>query len=349
MSISLVSSYLALLAPVMNRMNKVPNKTAPNFVNTTGASSFVNVPKALSNVPAAIANLPQSANLAAKNAFASVNTVANNAVKSANTFMNSAATSMGSMFSDAVEPINQSIQGSMESPNSPFLTIPIMVLIGVLTIMLIILVTFRDQIAMAAELGMRKARKWWDETFGKSQATEVPPVPITPLVDQGAIERILPTGGGKEVFHVGDNKYTYSEAAPLCEAVGAKLATYDDVKKAMNNGADWCEYSWVQGQNAVFPVQESTFQKLQQGPEDQRNACGTSPGLQGGYFDNPDLRFGVACIGKKPDESDNDRRDRSKQQNLTPDALKYQKEVNNFKQHLNEIPIAPFSPNRWNA
>jgi hypothetical protein len=326
-------------------MNKVPNKTAPNFVNTTGASSFVNVPKA-------VANLPQSANLAAKNVMASVNTVANNAVKSANSFMNSAATSMGSLFSDTVEPINQSIQGSLDSPNSPFLTIPIVVMIGVLTIMLIILVKFRDQIALAAELGMRKARKWWEETFGEHHGPHHGPhhggPPVPPLVDEAALERILPTGGGKEVFHISDNKYTYSQAEPLCKAFGAELATYDDVKRALKNGADWCSAGWVKGQNAVFPTQESTFQKLQQGPEDQHMACGT-PGLNGGFRDNPELRFGVTCIGPKPAESDKDRRAISKNGALTPGALEYDKKVNDFKNHASEIPIAPFSPNRWNA
>jgi len=325
-----------------NMSIKLPNKTAPNFAQNTGATSFVNVPKALSN-------LPQTMNTAAQNAITSVNTAANSMFKSANMAATNAANSIGSLFAESTAPINESIQGSMESSVSPFLTIPMVVMLGVLIVMLIIVIKFKHQIILASELALRKIEAWWNEMFPREGAPPAAPPAILPPpnVDAGAINRMMPSHH-KEVFHVGDNKYRYDEAAPLCESLGAQLATYDDVKKALNHGADWCSPGWVKGQQAVFPTQESTFQKLQEGPEDQRNACGTRPGIQGGFYDNPDLRFGVTCIGKKPEQSDTDRRASSKQQNLTPDALTYQKEVNHFKQISNEIPIAPFNSISWN-
>ena len=321
----------------MNTSIKLPNKTAPPV------SSFVNIP----NMPPAIANLPKSVNTMAQNAMATVNTAANSMFKTANTAATNVANSVGNLFADSVAPINESIQGSFESTTSPFLTIPMVILIGVLVIALIIFIKFKDQIALASELVLRKIHLWWSGMSGASGASmsAVPAMPAS--IDGGAVDRMLPPS--KEVFHVGDNKYVYSEAAPLCEAMGAELATYDDVKKALEKGADWCSYGWVKGQQAVYPTQESTFQKLQQGPEDQRNACGTRPGVQGGYFDNPELRFGVTCVGKKPSASDRDQRAAAKGAVLTPDALKYQKEVNRFKQQSNEIPVAPFHANTWNA
>jgi hypothetical protein len=51
--------------------------------------------------------------------------------------------------------------------------------------------------------------------------------------------------GGKQVFNVSRNLYTYAEAEPLCKAFGAELATYEQVKDAYNSGADWCNSGWA--------------------------------------------------------------------------------------------------------
>jgi hypothetical protein len=111
---------------------------------------------------------------------------------------------------------------------------------------------------------------------------------------------------GNEVFNVSRNMYTYGDASAVCTALGAKLATYEQVKSAYENGADWCNYGWVKGQMAVYPTQEKTWKKLQEGPSEYRTACG-NPGINGGYFDNAGLRFGVNCYGKKPAPSESDK------------------------------------------
>ena len=54
------------------------------------------------------------------------------------------------------------------------------------------------------------------------------------------VEKMLPPA--KEVFTVSKNDYSYYDAAPLCKALGAELATYDQVKHAWQKGADWCNY-----------------------------------------------------------------------------------------------------------
>jgi hypothetical protein len=173
-----------------------------------------------------------------------------------------------------------------------------------------------------------------------------PTAPKDPIIDRGALSKMLP--GKKEVFNIATDKYTYTDAEPLCKAFGAELATYDQVKDAWNNGADWCNYGWVKGQSAVYPTQQTTYNKLQAGPEDQRMACGV-PGVNGGYFDNPELRFGVNCYGSKPSENESDTRFAMDAHYLTPGALAYDKKVQDYKANKDEIPLNPFKTGAWSS
>ncbi len=164
------------------------------------------------------------------------------------------------------------------------------------------------------------------------------------------IEKILPGGammGGKEVFNVSSNRYTYYDAEPMCKALGAELATYDQVKEAWSKGADWCNYGWTQGQMAVYPTSDETYKKLQLGPEEQRMACGR-PGMNGGYFDNPEMRFGVNCYGAKPPKSQHDAEEISKGAPISPDALAFDKKVNQYKSEIDTIGLNPFNSHSWN-
>ena len=164
-------------------------------------------------------------------------------------------------------------------------------------------------------------------------------------------EKMLPTGApGSEVFAVSKNTFTYYDAQPLCKALGAELATYDQVKAAWDKGADWCNYGWVKGQNAIFPTQTDTWQKLQAGPEEERGACGR-PGINGGYFDNPELRFGVNCYGPKPSQSTHDEATVAKRtgQPLTVGALEVEKKVNKFRSEADNIGVLPFNGNKWES
>ncbi len=161
------------------------------------------------------------------------------------------------------------------------------------------------------------------------------------------IEKILPGGlGGKEVFNVSTNKFTYYDAAPMCKALGAELATYEQVKDAFSKGADWCNYGWVQGQMAVYPTQKDSYEKLQLGPEEQRMTCGTV-GVNGGFFDNPEMRFGVNCYGDKPAKSQHDAAEMSKGAPISPDALAFDKKVNQYKSEADTIGVNPFNSSKW--
>ncbi len=103
----------------------------------------------------------------------------------------------------------------------------------------------------------------------------------------------------KEVFNVSQNLFTYEDAPLVCKSYGAELANYDQVLNAYTKGANWCNYGWTQNQMAVYPTQEKFYDELQKGPASHREDCG-KPGINGGYFSDKDMKFGVNCYGNKP-------------------------------------------------
>jgi hypothetical protein len=152
---------------------------------------------------------------------------------------------------------------------------------------------------------------------------------------------------GKEVFTIANNVYTFNDAAAVCAAAGAELASYDQVKAAYEHGAEWCNYGWIKGQMAVYPTQKESWDSLQKGPSEFRNACGR-PGINGGYFDNPDLRFGVTCYGAKPQRKPGDALLES-QVALPQSAeeIEFQKNVQKFRDQLDSATVLPFHKGQW--
>ena len=110
---------------------------------------------------------------------------------------------------------------------------------------------------------------------------------------------------GNEVFNIRNNLYTYDEAKSVCSLYGAQLADYDQIEQAYNDGGEWCNYGWSEGQMALFPTQKGTWNKLQK-TDRAKNACGR-PGINGGFIKNKNVRFGVNCYGKKPKPNDNEK------------------------------------------
>jgi Extracellular link domain len=154
-------------------------------------------------------------------------------------------------------------------------------------------------------------------------------------------------GGRKEVFNISRNIYTFNDAAAVCAAAGAELATYDQVKEAYEAGADWCNYGWIKGQMAVYPTQKDTYEKLQKSAPEFRNVCG-KPGINGGYFDNPDLLFGVNCYGAKPAKKGSD--DILDSQVALPQSaeeIEFEKRVQKFRDDMATATVLPFSKGRW--
>jgi len=153
----------------------------------------------------------------------------------------------------------------------------------------------------------------------------------------------------EEVFHISKNIYTYSDAAAVCRAFGADLATESQVNDAYKKGADWCSYGWIKGQQAVFPTQQATYDSLQKGPVAHRDSCG-KVGLNGGYFDNPDLRFGVTCYGMKPDSSATNSLTHSELE-LPPstEEIEFEKRVQKFREQLDTTTVDPWNRSLWSS
>jgi hypothetical protein len=101
-----------------------------------------------------------------------------------------------------------------------------------------------------------------------------------------------------EVFNISNNLYSFNDAQSVCSALGSRLASYDEIEEAYGNGAEWSTYGWSEGQHAYFPTQKDTWRKLQQVKGHEHDLG--RPGVNGGYFANPNVRFGVNCYGVKP-------------------------------------------------
>jgi hypothetical protein len=152
---------------------------------------------------------------------------------------------------------------------------------------------------------------------------------------------------GEEVFNVSNNKYTYKDAKSICKAYNARLATYSEVENAYNAGGEWCNYGWSENQLALFPTQQNTYDKLQK-IKGHENDCGR-PGVNGGFLDES-LKFGVNCYGVKPDMDEKEEQ-LMKLERLYPKTkseVELEKQVEYWKEHLDDITVSPFNHDKWN-
>jgi hypothetical protein len=360
--------------------NKVGNNISGNTRNNTGLLG--NIPRfnsivtsgnnVISEFTEAVSNAGNNAMKAVANAGNKVGNAFNNASKTVtNTVVNTSnniknttgniastvintmpepvqntITNMGNSFKEVSmnisEPITESIN-AMPTNISPMISLPLILTLGILIIAFILLATFHQQIKEQLESIYNAIKKF----FTKTIPSELPSIEPSSLIpEENIVEKVLP--GKKQVFNVADNKYKYNDASPLCKALGAELATYEQVQEAWKKGADWCNYGWVKGQAAVYPTQKETWEKLQDGPDDQRLACGQI-GINGGYFDNPELRFGVNCYGDKPPQSEHDEAMIMKRNDtpMTPDALVYDQKVAKYRSESDQIGVNPYKPGHW--
>ncbi len=187
-----------------------------------------------------------------------------------------------------------------------------------------------------------------------------------------------------EVFQISNQLYNYEDARCKCESYGAKLATKAQVIDAYNKGAHWCNYGWVDGGEAYYPVQQCELDKKAQlirdynkilkyhydDPQkytyqmvkDARNKmekegalefCGYNAGLNGGAFNNKNTRFGATCFGKKP-EGMSIREKEAKCEATEAQKARDEEERKAYEAQkrcggkLDSDKIASFSPDKWN-
>lgn len=151
-----------------------------------------------------------------------------------------------------------------------------------------------------------------------------------------------------EVFNISDNVYTYDDAKALCKAYDSKLATYNQIENAYNQGGEWCSYGWSEDQMILYPTQKRTYNKLQK-IKGHEHDCGR-PGINGGYIGNKNAKFGVNCYGIKPPIT---RKEKLLMEriNLYPESKKdrcERKKVKNFRKYIKDIAISPFNRDTWN-
>jgi hypothetical protein len=153
----------------------------------------------------------------------------------------------------------------------------------------------------------------------------------------------------KQVFNIPGNYYSYDNAKAICQAYGADLATYDQIEKAYDNGAEWCNYGWSANQLALFPTQKQTYNHLQT-ISGHENDCGRA-GINGGYIANPNVKFGVNCYGNKP-KITTEEEELMKTSTPYPETAKdiaFQKRVDFWKNKVDNILVSPFNHNSWGS
>jgi len=151
----------------------------------------------------------------------------------------------------------------------------------------------------------------------------------------------------QQPFNIPGNTYTYPDAKALCTAYGARLAKYSEIEDAYNDGGEWCNYGWSEGQMALYPTQKETYDTLQKIEGHERD-CGR-PGVNGGYIEDPNAKFGVNCYGYKPKITS----DAEELMANTSPFPKSQKEteledrVQKWKGEVDNILVSPFNRTTW--
>lgn len=175
------------------------------------------------------------------------------------------------------------------------------------------------------------------------------PVPI----NTGGYYAPVPTGSAtpsatlsnpnvKQVFNIKENIYALEDAPAVCGALGADLASIEQLIEAHKQGADWCNVGWTKDGLAAFPIQYSTWQTLQGNDPANRNICG-QPGINL-VRNDPNLLYGVNCYGIKP-EPKNGEKVKPIIQSDTQIALNAK--IAQFQKNINAIGVLPFNANTW--
>jgi hypothetical protein len=180
------------------------------------------------------------------------------------------------------------------------------------------------------------------DTSGNKVAGEgTPPLPLPASSTLQYIKK------PPQVFNVPGNQYDYENAQAVCSAYGSRLASYDEIEKAYEEGAEWCNYGWSSGQMALYPTQQKSYQVLQ-GIKGHEHDCG-HPGINGGYFPDAKLKFGVNCYGYKPkiNSQETDLMHNTSPYPVSGDQARIDELMKSWKAKINNILVAPYNYTQW--
>jgi hypothetical protein len=163
-------------------------------------------------------------------------------------------------------------------------------------------------------------------------------------------EPVEPEAPQKEVFNISNNLFTFDDAQKVCKSFDAELATYDEIEDAYQHGAEWSTYGWSKDQHAYFPTQKDTWAKLQEVKGHEHDLG--RPGINGGYFKNPNIRFGVNCFGIKPAMTDSEKaRMNARKEQVYPKSKEDElldKKVKFFQEHKDKLlVINGYNTDKW--
>lgn len=170
---------------------------------------------------------------------------------------------------------------------------------------------------------------------------------IISIGETGETGKTSPVKHSPEVFNVSNNKYNYTDAKAVCKAYKSRLATYTEVEDSYNAGGEWCNYGWSEDQMALFPTQEKTYNALQKIPGHEHD-CGR-PGVNGGYINNTDLKYGVNCYGIKPDKTLLEEKfmENKEWYPKSKQDIELEKRVEFWKTKLDDLLVSPFNHTNW--
>jgi len=287
-----------------------------NFLNRNTSNLGSQIEKTKSNIQAVIRKTGQAFNKTANKALANTKRYQNN--------MNNA--------------ISHVVSNSTQEGNGV-----LYFLLGLLVIILIAVLILTFYYIMT-DCPVKKSLTdyIWDPTSpclnNGSPVTPSEPISGKPS-DKSGLDLKIDIPGIRQVFNISNQDYTYDQAKCKCATYGARLATQSEVTDAFNRGGEWCSYGWSEGQQAFYPTQQETWEELQNDHK-RKNDCG-KPGVNGGFFANPNLKFGVNCYGIKPIGEVVIPK--------TPKDTPFCEKKNNFQAShiLDTDRIAPFNPTRW--
>ena len=146
----------------------------------------------------------------------------------------------------------------------------------------------------------------------------------------------------KQVFNIKENIYTLDDAPAVCGALGAELASINNLIDSHKNGADWCNVGWTSDGLAAYPIQYSTWKTLQDNNVDSRGICG-KPGINL-VRNDPNLLYGVNCYGIKPEPKGGEK---VKQVLVSDKQNALNAKIAEFQKNMERIGVASFNNDNW--
>jgi hypothetical protein len=150
--------------------------------------------------------------------------------------------------------------------------------------------------------------------------------------------------GIQQVFNIKENIYAADDAAGVCGALGADVASLQQLVDAHRQGANWCNVGWTKEGLAAYPIQKDFWQKMQGNNPQNRNICG-QPGINMARSD-AGLLYGVNCYGVKPEPKNGE----LVKEIVKNDAdIALQAKIAQFQKTVNNMTLSPFNANQWSA